>query len=91
MNRDPKIPDLVSLVEAGDILGMSKQAVQKRAVAGQLPGARVGTAWVFRRSVVEAAKEAGTRAAPGGAEAVDDGADEIAALDGERDGAHTGA
>lgn len=54
--RDPKIPDLVSLQEAADILGISKQAVHKRVEAAQLVGARVGTAWVFRRSVVEAAR-----------------------------------
>ncbi|MFF3867336.1 helix-turn-helix domain-containing protein [Micromonospora sp. NPDC001898] len=56
--RDPKIPDLVSLQEAADILGISKQAVHKRVEASQLVGARVGTAWVFRRSVVEAARPA---------------------------------
>ncbi|MFG1847760.1 helix-turn-helix domain-containing protein [Micromonospora carbonacea] len=56
--RDPKIPDLVSLQEAAEILGISKQAVHKRVEAAQLVGARVGTAWVFRRAVVEAARPA---------------------------------
>ncbi|WP_431895898.1 helix-turn-helix domain-containing protein [Micromonospora haikouensis] len=54
--RDPRIPDLVSLQEAADILGISKQAVHKRVEAAQLLGARVGNAWVFRRAVVEAAR-----------------------------------
>ncbi|WP_320069589.1 helix-turn-helix domain-containing protein [Micromonospora sp. RTGN7] len=56
--RDPRIPDLVSLQEAADILGISKQAVHKRIKAAQLVGAQVGSAWVFRRSVVEAARPA---------------------------------
>ncbi|MEU4777455.1 helix-turn-helix domain-containing protein [Micromonospora sp. NPDC023633] len=59
--RDPKIPDLVSLQEAADILGMSKQAALKRAERGQLLGARAGNAWVFRRAVVEAARPAPTQ------------------------------
>ncbi len=50
---DRKIPDLVSLAEAGEILGMSKQAAHKRLMRGELPGRQVGTTWVFRRSVVE--------------------------------------
>ncbi|MEV4521495.1 helix-turn-helix domain-containing protein [Micromonospora tulbaghiae] len=56
--RDPKIPDLLSLQEAADLLGISKQAVHKRAERGQLLGARAGNAWVFRRAVVEAARTA---------------------------------
>jgi hypothetical protein len=56
--RDPRIPDLVSLQEAADILGISKQATLKRAMAGQLLGARAGNAWVFRRVLVEGARDA---------------------------------
>lgn len=55
--RDPRIPDLVSLQEAADLLGISKQAVHKRAEHGQLLGARAGNAWVFRRALVEAARQ----------------------------------
>jgi hypothetical protein len=50
---DRKIPDLVSLAEAGEILGMSKQAAHKRLMRGELPGRQVGTTWVFRRALVE--------------------------------------
>lgn len=56
-SRDPRIPDLVSLQEAADILGISKQATLKRALAGQLLGARAGNAWVFRRALVDAARD----------------------------------
>lgn len=55
--RDRHIPDLVSLREAAAILKMSKQAAHKRAMNGYLVGAQVDGAWVFRRSVVEAATD----------------------------------
>lgn len=51
--RDRRIPDLVSLREAAEILGVSRQFVHKLAAKGDLPGARVGEAWVFRRTVVK--------------------------------------
>lgn len=51
--RDRHIPDLVSLAEAGEILGVTRQGVHKMVVRGELRGARVGTTWVFRRVVVE--------------------------------------
>jgi hypothetical protein len=54
--RDPRIPDLVSLSEAAEILGITRQAVHLRAQNGQLRGALIGKSWVFRRSVVEAAR-----------------------------------
>lgn len=54
--RDSKIPDLVSATEAAEILGITRQAVNLRASRGQLLGAQVGTTWVFRRVVVEAAR-----------------------------------
>lgn len=53
MHTDRKLPPLVGLQEAADILGISKQAAHKRATKGQLPGAKVGDAWVFRRLLVE--------------------------------------
>lgn len=54
--RDPRIPDLVGLQEAAEIMGVSKQAAHKMVRKAQLRGARVGnsTTWVFRRSVVDA-------------------------------------
>ncbi|TDC63864.1 DNA-binding protein [Micromonospora sp. KC207] len=58
MPRDPRIPDLVSATEAAEILGISRQAVNLRASRGQLLGAQVGTTWVFRRAIVEAARPA---------------------------------
>lgn len=57
--RDPRIPDLVSLTEAAELLGITRQAAHLRALNGQLKGALVGKTWVFRRSVVEAAKQDG--------------------------------
>jgi excisionase family DNA binding protein len=56
--RDPKLPELVSASEAAVLLGISRQAVLKRAERGQLLGAQAGTTWVFRRAVVEAARDA---------------------------------
>lgn len=54
--RDTRIPDIVGLQEAAEIMGVSKQAAHKMVRKAQLKGARVGnsTTWVFRRSVVEA-------------------------------------
>lgn len=54
--RDMRIPDLVGLQEAAEIMGVSKQAAHKMVRKAQLRGARVGnsTTWVFRRSVVDA-------------------------------------
>jgi len=51
--RDNRIPDLVSLAEAAEIMGMSRQAAHKMVTKGQLRGAQVGGTWVFRRAVVE--------------------------------------
>lgn len=55
MIRDPEIPDLVDLTEAAATLGISRQAMHKRAAKGNPAGAQVGGGWVFRRVVVEAA------------------------------------
>lgn len=57
--RDPRIPDLVSLRQAAEILGISKQAAHKRALRGQLLGTQVDGAWLFRREVVAKAAAAG--------------------------------
>lgn len=60
--RDRHIPDLVSASEAATMLGLTRQAIQLMANNGQLVGAKIGNAWVFRRSVVE--KEAKERTKP---------------------------
>lgn len=51
--RDPRLVDLVSLHEAADILGVSRQGVHKMLTRGELRGARAGDTWVFRRAAVE--------------------------------------
>lgn len=51
--RDRHIPDVVSLNEAKDILGVSKAAAHKMVVNGRLVGAQAGSTWIFRRVVVE--------------------------------------
>lgn len=55
--RDPRIPDLVSLREAAALLGITKQAAHLRVQKGQLRGAQIDGAWVFRRTVIEAARD----------------------------------
>lgn len=50
---DSRIPDLVSLREAADILGLKRAMTHRLAKTGQLRGRKVDTAWVFRRGVVE--------------------------------------
>lgn len=52
MKRDGRIPDLVSVTEAAELLGITRQAVLKMVSRDQLPGARIGTTYVFRRSVI---------------------------------------
>lgn len=51
--RDPRIPDLVSLHEAADIMGVTRQYAHKMVKQGLLRGAKVGGTWVFRKVVVE--------------------------------------
>lgn len=53
--RDPEIPDLLSMTEAADMIGISRQAMRKRAERGQVAGAVIGEAnvWVFRRELIE--------------------------------------
>jgi excisionase family DNA binding protein len=56
MADDRRIPDLVSVTEAAEMLGVTRQAVLLMAGNGQLPGRKVGATWVFRRAVVEDAQ-----------------------------------
>lgn len=58
---DRHIPPLVSVTEAADILGMTRQGVLKAANNGQLRGRKAGATWVFRRVLVE--REAARRIA----------------------------
>lgn len=56
--RDRHIPDLIPLVEAAEMLRMSRQALRKAAMAGQILGANIRNdsgrrVWVFRRLVIE--------------------------------------
>lgn len=45
-----EIPRLVSVAEAAEILGISRQAVAQRLDAGSLIGTRVGKVWVIPRA-----------------------------------------
>jgi hypothetical protein len=47
------MPDLVNVNGAARILGTTPQFVHRLAEADQLPGAKIGSGWFFRRSVVE--------------------------------------
>jgi hypothetical protein len=54
---DPRIPDLVSLTEAGKILGIGRAMTHRLVQRGQLRGKQIDGYWVFRRTVVEKLKE----------------------------------
>lgn len=45
--------DLMSLTEAAEVIGISRQAVHEALTKGQLAGQRVGNAWVLERQDVE--------------------------------------
>jgi excisionase family DNA binding protein len=47
------LPALVSVTEAAQLLGVTRQAILQRLDAGTLPGERVGNAWVLQRTAVE--------------------------------------
>ncbi len=46
------IPDLLSVTQAADALGVSRQAVLKRLESGSLQGRKVGETWVVPASAV---------------------------------------
>lgn len=50
---DARMPDLVNVDGAARILGTTPQFVHRLAEADQLLGAKIGSGWFFRRSVVE--------------------------------------
>lgn len=49
------IPELVSVAEAAEVLGVSRQRVLQRIEAGTLPAKQVGKAWVIARTALEPA------------------------------------
>lgn len=51
------VPDLVSVSEAAELLGVSRQAVLQRISAKTLPATPVGKTYVIPRSAVDAATE----------------------------------
>lgn len=50
-------PDLVSVAEAAELLGVSRQRVLQRIEAKTLPATQVGKSWVIPRSAVTATSE----------------------------------
>lgn len=55
--RDPRLVDLVSLHEAADIIGVTRQYAHRLVMRGELRGARAGDTWVFRRAAVQQYKD----------------------------------
>ncbi|WP_087507942.1 helix-turn-helix domain-containing protein [Cellulomonas iranensis] len=68
------VPDLLSVTEAAETLGVSRQAVLQRLELGTLPGTKVGTTWAIPTSAVEALRssEAGLRAHRAAGDRVED-------------------
>ncbi len=50
---DRHMPKLLNLNGAAEVLGVSPQYVHRIAERGELPGAKIGASWFFRRIVVE--------------------------------------
>lgn len=46
------VPELVSVTQAAETLGVSRQAVLQRLESGTLPGQKVGSTWVVPASAV---------------------------------------
>ena len=49
----PEMPDLVSVGEAAELLGVSRQAVHQGIASGSLPARRVGKSHVLPRAAVD--------------------------------------
>lgn len=56
---DRRMPRLVNVEGAAEILGFVPQYVYRLAESGKLKGARIGSAWIFRRAVVEKLRDEG--------------------------------
>ncbi len=54
-------PDLVSLADASQLLGVSSERVRQLVVAGDLPGVRFGNAWAVPRDAVAARRQVSNR------------------------------
>lgn len=52
MIEDPEIPELLTPEQAGDILGVTKQAVMKMIHTNRLPARKVGRQYVLRLRTV---------------------------------------
>ena len=63
------IPNLVSVPQAGEMLGISRQAALAQAAGGKLPATKVGDTWVLLRSAV-AERAASSPGKPSPAEVV---------------------
>lgn len=53
------VPELVSVTEAAEILGVTRQAILQRIDGGSLPATRVGTSWVLQRGALTPGAAAG--------------------------------
>lgn len=51
-NGTRPMPELVSVSQAAEIAGVSRQAILQRLETGSLAGTRVGNAWVVRRDFI---------------------------------------
>lgn len=47
-----EVPELVSVTDAAELLGVTRSAVLQRLESGSLPGTKVGKTWVIQRAVV---------------------------------------
>jgi len=56
-----KVAELVSLVDASAMLGVSPERVRQLVVAGDLPGVRFGTAWAVPKDAVVARRHQANR------------------------------
>ena len=48
------LPELVSVTQAAQQLGVTRQAVLERLERGTLPGSKVGSTWVIRQAALQA-------------------------------------
>ena len=49
------LPELLSITDAAELMGVSRQAVHQRLESGSLGGQKVGTTWVVPRAAIVAA------------------------------------
>ena len=63
---DRHLPEMLNLNGAADLLGLSPQYVHRMAEREQLVGYKIGSAWWFRKAVVERLKAQREKPPPGG-------------------------